>query len=230
MLKPWLKQQWCIAPQADAEFVCQREQVLEVYQRPYDPKRPVICMDEQSKQLIEAMRLPWSPRPGSAAKEDYEYVRHGVCTVWMFVEPLAGWRKATASAHRTRIDWAQQVRKIVDSPRYAQAERIILICDNLNTHRLASLYQAFAPNEAMRIARKLELIHTPKHGSWLNVAEIELSVLTRQCLRQRIGELDQITCLSQQWANSRNQKQTGIDWQFRTENARIKLNYLYPKF
>lgn len=205
------------------------EQVLEVYRRPADPMRPVVCMDEQPKQLLEQTRGPLMARPGETAKEDYEYVRKGACCVWMFVEPLAGWRKATASDHKTRVDWAQQVQELVNSPRYAQTERITLVCDNLNTHRLASLYQAFAPQEALRIARKLELVHTPRHGSWLNMAEPELSVLTRQCLRRRIGETTRVDRLARRWAETRNQRQTGIDWQFRTDDARIKLKYLYPK-
>ena len=147
----------------------------------------------------------------------------------MFVEPLGGWRNAQATAQKTSVAWAQQVRALVDAPRYAQVERITLVCDNLNTHRIASLYQAFEAAEAMRIANKLEVVHTPKHGSWLNMAESELSVLTRQCLRERIGHMSLIAARAQQWAQQRNQEQTGIDWQFRTEDARIELKYLYPK-
>ncbi|WP_242490045.1 IS630 family transposase [Noviherbaspirillum cavernae] len=219
-----------MAPHADAEFACQMEQVLEVYRRPYDPAHPVVCMDEQPRQLIEEVRPPLPMQPGQPEKVDYEYIRHGMCCVWMFVEPLGGWRDATATAQKTSIAWAQQVRALVDAPRHAQAERITLVCDNLNTHRLASLYQAFEAPEAMRIARRLELVYTPKHGSWLNMAESELSVLTRQCLRDRIGDMRLIAARAQTWAQQRNQDQTGIDWQFRTEDARIKLKYLYPKF
>jgi hypothetical protein len=205
------------------------EQVLEVYCRAYDPRYPVICMDEQPKQLIDEVRLPLPARPGEAMKDDFEYVRSGVCVAWMFVEPLAGWREAPVSARKTAVDWAMQVRAVVDSPRHAQVERITLVSDNLNTHRLASLYEAFAPEEALRLARKLELVHTPKHGSWLNMAESELSVLTRQCLGQRMGQIEQVRECAQQWAAARNRRQTGIDWQFRTADARIKLKYLYPK-
>lgn len=205
------------------------EQVLEVYARPYDERHPVVCMDEQPKQLIDDVRRPVAAQPGQAAKEDGEYVRHGVCCVWMFVEPLAGWRKTPVSERRTALDWARQVKEVVDAPRYAQAERITLVCDNLNTHRLASLYEAFAPEEALRLATKLELVHTPKHGSWLNMAEPELSVLTRQCLGRRIGARERVAELAGNWAESRNRRQTGIDWQFRTANARMKLKYLYPK-
>ena len=205
------------------------EQVLEVYCRPYDARHPVICMDEQPKQLIDEVRVPIPARPGEEAKEDFEYVRRGVCVAWMFVEPLAGWRTTPVSQRRTAIDWAQQVKEVVDAPRYAHAERITLVSDQLNTHRLASLYEAFPPEEALRLARKLELVHTPKHGSWLNMAEPELSVLTRQCLGKRIGRMERVYELAQQWATARNQRQTGIDWQFRTKQARTKLKYLYPK-
>jgi hypothetical protein len=205
------------------------EQVLEVYCRAYDPRHPVICMDEQPKQLIAEVRPPVAPQPGTAAKEDFEYVRHGMCVAWMFVEPLAGWRATPVSERKAAVDWARQVRDVVDAPRYAQAERITLVSDNLNTHRLASLYEAFAPDEALRLARKLELVHTPRHGSWLNMAEPELSVLTRQCLDRRIGDIERVSELAQQWAAARNQRQTGIDWQFRTADARTKLIYLYPK-
>ncbi len=204
------------------------EQVLEVYCRPYDARHPVICMDEQPKQLIDEVRQP-RVAPNGTVREDFEYVRRGVCVAWMFVEPLAGWRKAPVSERRTAVDWARQVKEVVDAPRYAQAEHITLVCDNLNTHRLASLYEAFAPQEALRLAHKLELVHTPMHGSWLNMAEIELSVLTRQCLGQRLGEMTQVVRLAEQWAQARNQRQTGIDWQFRTSDARMKLKYLYPK-
>lgn len=205
------------------------EQVLEVYCRAYDARHPVICMDEQPKQLIDEARAPVVARPGVAAKEDFEYVRRGVCVVWMLVEPLAGWRTAPVTERRTAVDWAQQVKAMVDAPRYARAERITLVCDNLNTHRLASLYEAFPAEEALRLAKKLELVHSPKHGSWLNMAEPELSVLTRQCLGRRIDDMKPVAGLAEQWAKARNQRQTGIDWQFRTAKARTKLKYLYPK-
>lgn len=204
------------------------EQVLEVYARPYDERHPVVCMDEQPKQLLDEVRQPVIA-PDGAVREDYEYVRNGVCVAWMFVEPLAGWRAAPVTERRTAVDWARQVQAVVDAPRYAKAERITLVCDNLNTHRLASLYEAFAPEEALRLAKKLELVHTPRHGSWLNMAEPELSVLTRQCLGQRIGERERVAELAANWAATRNRRQTGIDWQFRTPDARMKLKYLYPK-
>jgi hypothetical protein len=220
---------WCIPPGQDAAFVCQMEQVLEVYTRPYDPKRPVVGMDEQPKQLISETRAPIPAAPGRPERVDYEYVREGTCAVWMFVEPLAGWRDVRVTNTKTAVGWAHQVRQLVDDPRYAEAERITLVCDNLNTHTRASLYQAFAPAEALRIANKLELVHTPKHGSWLNVAEPELSVLTRQCLDRRIASREEVASESTAWDERRNARQVGIEWQFTTEDARIKLRHLYPK-
>ena len=220
---------WWIPPEQDAAFVCQMEQVLEVYKRPHDPSRPVVCMDEQPKQLIAESRSPIPAAPGRPARVDHEYVREGTCTVWMFVEPLAGWRDVRVTATKTAVGWAHRVRRLVDDPRYASAERITLVCDNLVTHDLASLYKAFEPAEAMRIARKLGLVHTPKHGSWLNVAESELSALTRQCLSRRIVTLREVAEQATAWGARRNRKQVGVDWQFTTEDARIKLKHLYPK-
>jgi hypothetical protein len=220
---------WCIPPQQDAAFVCQMEQVLEVYKRPYDAKRPVVCMDEQPKQLIAETRRPVPVVPGQPAHVDFEYVRQGVCVVWMFVEALAGWRDVAVTATKTAVDWAQGVRALVDQPRYAEAERITLVCDNLNTHTLAALYQAFGPAEALRLAQKLELVHTPKHGSWLNVAESELSALTRQSLGRRIDTQARVAAEGLAWKDRRNEKQIGVEWHFTTEDARIKLEHLYPK-
>jgi hypothetical protein len=220
---------WCIPPEQDAAFVAHMEQVLEVYKRPYDPRRPVVCMDEQPKQLIAETRKPVPAAPGHPARVDYEYVREGVCNVWMFVEPLGGWRDVPVTASKTAVDWAQQVRHVVDDPRYSEAERITLVCDNLNTHTLAALYQAFEPAEALRVARKLELVHTPKHGSWLNVAECELSVLTRQCLERRIANQDTVAKEAGAWSKRRNAQQVGVDWHFTTADARIRLKHLYPQ-
>lgn len=220
---------WCIPPKQNAAFACQMEQVLEVYKRPYDSARPVVCMDEQPKQLIAEVSTPISVAPGQPARMDYEYVREGVCTVWMFVEPLGGWRTVPVTGTKTAIDWADQVKQLVDHPRYREAERITLVCDNLNTHHLASLYQAYEPTEALRLARKLELVHTPKHGSWLNVAESELSVLTRQCLDRRIPDQATVAAEARAWSDERNTRQVGVDWQFTTADARTKLKHLYPK-
>jgi hypothetical protein len=204
------------------------EQILEVYRKPYDPRRPVICMDEQPFQLILESRKSIPMGQGQPQRIDYEYVREGTCTVWMFVEPLACWRDVQVTARRTRVDWAQQVRRLVDHPRYAKAELITLVSDNLNTHDLGSLYEAFVPQEALRLARKLALIHTPKHGSWLDMAEPELSVLTRQAFGDYIAQQAEVADRSLAWAAERNTKQVGIDWQFCTDDARIKLKRLYP--
>lgn len=220
---------WCIPPQQDAAFVAHMEQVLEVYKRPHDPTHPVVCMDEQPKQLISEARQEWPAAPGQPARVDYEYVREGVCNVWMFVEPLGGWRHVDVTECKTAVDWAGQVKQMADHPRFQQAERITLVCDNLNTHGLAALYQAFEPAEALRLARKLELVHTPKHGSWLNVAESELSALTRQCLDRRIAEQRTVAAEVRAWCEHRNARQIGVDWQFTTTDARIKLKELYPK-
>lgn len=220
---------WCIPPQEDAAFVCQMEQVLEVYQRPLDPQQPVVCMDEQHKQLIEEVERPIPGEAGCPERVDCEYIRHGACVIWMFVEPLAGWRDVTVTTNRTAQDWAHRVRAIVDQPRYAAAQRITLVCDNLNTHTLTSLYQAFEPAEALRIAQRIQLVHTPKHGSWLNIAESELSVLTRQCLDRRLPTQDLVTQETATWTTQRNTTQIGVDWQFHTADARIKLKRLYPK-
>lgn len=220
---------WCIPPQENAAFVCQMEQVLEVYRRPYDPRFPVVNMDEQHKQLIREIEHPLPTGPGQPARMDYEYVREGACVVWMFVEALAGWREVTVTETRTALDWAHRVQHLVDHPRYAATRRITLVCDNLNTHTLASLYQTFPPHEALRLAQRIELVHTPKHGSWLNIAESELSVLTRQCLARRIPEQALVAEEATHWNRERNTQQIGVDWHFQTSDARIKLKRLYPK-
>jgi len=219
---------WCIAPEQNAAFVCAMEAVLAVYQRPYDPKRPVVAMDEQPKQLIGETRSPRSAAPGEPAKVDHEYRRHGVASVWMFSEPLAGWRQVNVTDQRRSIDWANQMRSLLDE-HYAEAERVTVVLDNLNTHSLASFYEAFEPAEARRLTEKLELVYTPKHGSWLNVAEIELSVLSRQCLNRRMAERATITGETDAWQQQRNQQACTIDWRFTTDDARSRLKYLYPK-
>ena len=220
---------WCIPPEQNAAFVAHMEQVLEVYKRPYNPYRPVVCMDEQAKQLISEVTRPLPLAPGHPQRLDHEYVREGQCTVWMFVEPLIGWRSVRTTDRRTGVDWAHQVQQLVNDPHYAQTDRITLVCDNLNTHNLASLYQAFEPSEALRIASKIELVYTPKHGSWLNAAEPELSVLTRQCLGRRIATRKEVAQHVRIWKKCRNRKRVSIEWQFTTENARITLRHLYPK-
>jgi len=220
---------WCIPPKQNGAFVASMEQVLAVYRRPYDERFPVVCMDEQPFQLISESRTPLPMRPGQTQKVDYEYVREGSCTIWMFVEPLAGWRDVAVTSTKKAIDWAHQIQALVDNPRYANAKKIILVCDNLNTHYFGSLYQAFGAEEAFRIMSRIELVHTPKHGSWLNMAEPELSVLTRQCLTDRIGDQKEVERRSIAWKVDRNKRQKGIDWQFTNEKARVKLKRLYPK-
>jgi DDE superfamily endonuclease len=214
---------WRIPPGKSAEFVCRMEAVLDVYKRPYDPRFPGVCMDEMPKQLLGETEAPIPAAPGRTKRIEYEYVRQGTCSVWMFVEPLGGWRSVRATERRTRVDWANQVRDLVDDPRFAQAERITLVQDNLNTHDPSSLYEAFPPEEARRLARKLEFVYTPKKGSWLNVAEIELSVLDRQSTHPRIPALERVVELTKAWCDRRNNAQTKVDWQFTTEDARIKL-------
>jgi hypothetical protein len=220
---------WCIPTEQDAAFVAQMEQTLEVYKRPYDPAYPVVCMDEQPKQLITDSRPSLPARPGCLRRVDYEYLREGLCQIWMFAEPLGGWRDVRVSARKAGLDWAHQVKALVDEPRFENAVRITLVCDNLSTHELSSLYGAFKPEEAFRIAKKIEIVHTPKHGSWLNVAECELSVLTRQCLAGHIPEQMQVEQRAKLWKDERNKKQAGVKWHFTTDDARIKLISLYPK-
>ena len=205
------------------------EQVLEVYARPYTARFPVVCMDEQPFQLLSEGHAPVSLGAGRGRLVDYEYVREGSCTVWMFVDPLGCWQEVRVTRRRTALAWAEQIRALVDAPRYADAERITLVCDNLNTHDMGSLYTAFEPSEAKRILDRLELVFTPKHGSWLNVAELELSVLTRQSLSDRLGSEAAVAERARHWAQERNRKQIGVDWQFTTQDARMKLKRLYPK-
>lgn len=228
-LKPWLRSMWCIPPEQDAAFVAAMEHVLTVYHRPYDPFFPVVNMDEQPIQLISHSRGPLPMRRGSCQKIDYEYVREGMCNAFMFVEPLGGWREVHVSKTKTALDWAGYVKWLVDHPRFATAKRITLVCDNLNTHCLGSLYATFAPQEAFRIASRLELVFTPKHGSWLNMAEPELSVMTRQCFSDRVSSEGDAQRRIATWSPDRNKRQIGIDWQFSTADARIKLKRLYPK-
>jgi hypothetical protein len=204
------------------------EDILEVYCLPYDPQIPQVCMDEQSRQLIQETRTPLAAEPGKPAREDYEYERNGTANLFMFVEPLGGWRHVAVTERRTAVDWAHQVRDLVDV-HYPSAERIRLVMDNLNTHRLASLYEAFEPAEARRLAQRLEIHYTPKHGSWLNIAEIELSALTQQCLDRRIPDIETLRQETQTWAAERNAQQKGVDWRFTTAEARIKLKRLYPQ-
>jgi len=203
------------------------EDVLAVYARPYDPAGPVVCVDEGGKQLIGEVREPLPVRPGSPAKQDYEYERGGMANVFMACEPLAGRRQAEVTERKTAADFARFLRRLADEW-YPQAERIVLVCDNLNTHTPACLYEAFAPAEARRLAERFEWHHTPKHGSWLNVAELELSVLARQCLDRRIPDLEALRREVAAWLAKRNAAVVRVEWQFTTADARVKLKRLYP--
>lgn len=203
------------------------EDVLDVYHRPYDPKRPLVCMDETSKQLVAETRAPIAAQPGQPRRFDYEYERKGTANIFMFAEPLRGRRWVPVTERRTRIDWALAVRDMLDV-RYPDADVVCLVMDNLNTHSIGSLYEAFSPEVARRLAQRLEIHHTPKHGSWLNIAEIELRVLSSQCLDRRIGDIRTLSREVSAWQRDRNRKVTGVDWQFTTKDARIKLRHLYP--
>jgi len=226
-LKPWLKEQWVIAPKANAEFVWHMEDVLEVYQRPVDPNRPLVCLDEASRELHDHSREPLPLRPSQPVRQDYEYVRNGTCNVFMLSEPLIGERHVFVRERRTRIDFAQVIKTLVDEL-HPTAERIVLVMDQLNTHNPASLYEAFPPEEARRLTDKLEIHYTPKHGSWLNMAEIELSVLSHQCLKRRLPNQETLAAEVSAWQNERNASKARISWQFTTKDARIKLRHLYP--
>jgi DDE superfamily endonuclease len=203
------------------------EDVLEVYTRPYDPRRPQVCLDETSRQLLAEVNLPHPLAPGRPARQDYEYQRRGVCNLFLVTEPLAGWRHVTVSDRRARIDWAHCIKDLVEV-HYPDAERIVLVQDNLNTHTPASLYEAFPPAEARRLADRLELHYTPKHGSWLNMAEIELAMLAGQCLDQRLADPATLEREVAAWQAARNRAGRGVNWRFTTEDARIKLKHLYP--
>ncbi len=203
------------------------EDILDVYHRPPDPRRPLVCLDEASKQLIGEVAEPVSAGPGQPARIDYEYVRNGTANLFMISEPHAGWRHVEVTDRRTAIDFAEVVRALVEEV-YPEAEKVVLVMDNLNTHKLASLYEAFPPEQARRIAERLDVHHTPKHGSWLNMAEIELSVLARQCLDRRIETREELKREVVAWEDERNGRGVVIRWQFTTADARIKLRRLYP--
>jgi hypothetical protein len=205
------------------------EDILDLYQQPFDKTFPVICMDEKPYQLLDETRAPIPMEPGKPERQDGEYIRNGTCSIFLFTEPLVGWRHTTVCERRTRIDWANQVRELLEI-HYPDTPRIRLVMDNLNTHSISSLYEAFPPEVARRLAKRLVIHHTPKHGSWLNIAEIELSVMTRQCLDRRIAKITSLRQELSDWEVVRNKKQKGVDWQFTTDTARIKLKRLYPQF
>jgi DDE superfamily endonuclease len=222
-------QYWVIPPEQDAEFVACMEEVLETYAESYDPEYPVLCMDEQPIQLLKETRIPIAATKTQAKRLDYEYDRNGTASIFMFAEPLSGFRQASARPRRTKADWAVEVAQMLDT-RYAECEKVILVCDNLNTHTKGAFYEAFEPDQARAYVKRITFCYTPKHGSWLNVAECELSCLTSQCLSdRRIGELIELQSEIAAWSEKTNAKQRGVDWQFRIENARVKLKRLYPK-
>ena len=215
-----------IPPLQNGDFVANMEKVLEVYKRPYDPKHPVVCMDESPKQLIGETKTPLPAEPGNEARYDSEYVRNGVCNIFMSNEPLAGKRMVKVTERKTKQDWALFLEEI--SNEYPDAERITLVMDNFETHKPGSLYETFTAKKAKSIWDRFEFVHTPKHGSWLNMAEIELNVLMGQCLSRRIPEIDIIKNEVKAWQEARNNKNAKINWQFTTDDARIKLRRLYP--
>jgi len=224
-----LKKQWCIPPKQNAEFVAHMEDVLEVYERGHSEDYPVVCMDEKPFQLLDERYHPIPMSPANhIQKYDCEYERKGTCSIFLFTEPLAGWRYSTALAQRTRLDWARQIKWLLDQ-QYPKAKKVVLVMDNLNTHSIASLYKTFPPQEAFRLAQRLEIHYTPKHGSWLNIAECELSALSIQCLGQRrIPSIPDLNLELSAWNSARNVSQKGVVWQFTAPDARIKLHHLYP--
>ena len=220
---------WVIPPEADGEFVANMEEVLDTYVQPYDPKFPVLCMDEQPIQLLNETRVPIPATKEHPRRVDYEYERAGTASIFMFCEPLAGWRQVTVRERRTKIDWALEVEALLRT-RYASSDKVILVCDNLNTHTKGAFYEAFAPDVARAIVNRLEFRHTPKHGSWLNIAENELSSMTRQCVSgKRFGTIEILRAETAAWSLHINARQRGVDWQFKIDDARIKLKSVYPK-
>ena len=219
---------WVIPPEADAEFVANMEEVLEVYERPYDPDYPVVCMDEQPVQLLKETRVSIKATKTHGKRVDYEYERNGTASIFMFAEPLAGYRQATARPQRTKVDWALEVGNLLDT-RYAGCEWITLVLDNLNTHTKGAFYEAFPPEQARSYIRRIEFCYTPKHGSWLNIAECELSCRSSQCLSgRRIGELNILQSEVGTWSQKTTAKQRGVDWRYKIDDARQKLKRLYP--
>jgi hypothetical protein len=220
---------WVIPPEADGEFVAAMEEVLETYAQPYDARRPVLCMDEQPVQLLKETRVPIAATKNHPRRVDYEYERAGTASIFMFCEPLSGWREVAVRERRTKIDWAKEVAELLKT-RYASADRVVLVCDNLNTHTKGAFYEAFEPETARAILRRLEFCYTPKHGSWLNIAENELSSMTRQSLKdQRFATIAALRKQTAAWHNRSNARQRGVDWQFKVDDARVKLKSVYPK-
>ena len=226
-MKPHLQQQWVIPPEKDAEFVKSMEEVLDLYQKPLDTEIPIVNMDEQSVTLRDDVRDPHPVKPGQVKRVDNEYKRKGTANIFLFTEALSGWRRVSVRTHRKTEDWAEEVQGLLDQD-YPLAESVILVCDNLNGHKLSSLNKVFGDEEANRLRKRLEIVRTPVHGSWLNIAEIELSVLTRQCLCRRIPDRETLRRETQAWQKRRNAEQKQVDWQWTTDDARVRLKHLYP--
>ncbi|WP_425145167.1 IS630 family transposase [Deinococcus sp.] len=227
-IKPWQVKSWCI-PKPSAKFVAKMEDVLDVYARPYDARFPVVCLDEASKELRSTPREALLPAVGLSVRQDYEYVRHGTANLFLSVEPLAGRRTIRVTERRTSADFARELRQLVEID-YRHADKVVLVMDNLSTHSVNALYETFEPEVARRIARRVEWHFTPEHASWLNIAEIELAALSTQCLRRRIGSRDDLEGQVTAWQDSRNRQRSQVVWQFRTEDARVKLRRLYPRY
>jgi DDE superfamily endonuclease len=220
---------WVIPPEADAEFVAGMEEVLETYEKPYDPQCPVLCMDEQPVQLLKETRTPIPATAKHGQRVDYEYERAGTANIFMFTEPLAGWREVTVRKTKTKLDWAVEMAGLLEG-RYADCPKVILVCDNLNTHTKGAFYEAFEPERARQLVRRIDFRHTPKHGSWLNIAENELSSLTRQCVTgRRFADVETLQEETSAWSCDVNSTQRGVDWQMKIDDARCKLKSLYPK-
>lgn len=220
---------WVIPPEADAEFVAQMEAVLDIYAEPYAPDCPVICMDEQPVQLQQETRTPIAPTAEHGKRIDYEYERAGTANIFMFTEPLAGWREVSVRQTRTKVDWATEVARLMEG-RFADCQRVKLVCDNLNTHTPGAFYEVFEPERARQLVRRIQFCYTPKHGSWLNIAENELSSLTRQCVSgRRFGDIETLRDETAAWSTDVNHIQRGVDWQMKVDDARCKLISVYPK-
>jgi DDE superfamily endonuclease len=220
---------WVIPPEANAEFVAGMEEVLEIYEKPYDPQCPVVCMDEQPVQLLKETRPPIPATLEHAKRVDYEYERAGTANIFMFTEPLAGWREVAVRKTKTKVDWAVEMASLLEG-RYANCPKVILVCDNLNTHTKGAFYEAFEPERARQLVRRLEFRHTPKHGSWLNIAENELSSLTRQCVSgRRFADIETLQTETTAWCTDVNATQRGVEWHMKLDDARYKLKSVYPK-
>lgn len=224
-----MNEYWCIPQKENPDFIARMEDILEVYEKPYDPEIPVICMDEKPYQMLGERLEPLPVRPGDIQKTDCEYIREGTCSIFIFVEPLTGWRHASVREHRTAADWAFEIKYLLTEC-YPDKEKVILVMDNLNTHTLASLYKCFPAPEARSYAKRLEIHFTPVHGSWLNIAEIELNAMSRQCLARRIMDIDTVRKEIGAWEEMRNEEGCTVTWHFTADDARNKLTSLYPKF